>query len=108
MNYRRTGRGDRRVFNTIARAANCIWGVDLATLTVFFHAPSTTAAPYTLTPEQLMWDSSTFELNRQDYRNRQIIQSHRKRSRNRRRRSRSPFHLRDSRPTSRCPDRLVR
>lgn len=66
------------VFNQIAQAGvgtnnPCIWGVDLPTLTVYLKPPDTTASPYILEPQQLAYDSSSFQLNRQDYRNRQII-----------------------------------
>ena len=32
------------VFNQIALAANCVWGIDLPTLTVYFKPPTTTAS----------------------------------------------------------------
>lgn len=61
------------IFDKIAQAANCIWDIDLATMTAYIQPPSTTAAPYTITPGQMQFGSATFNLNRQDYRNRQII-----------------------------------
>tara|TARA_R110000868_G_scaffold103483_3_gene285005 strand:+ start:5457 stop:8369 length:2913 start_codon:yes stop_codon:yes gene_type:complete len=61
------------VFNNLATAAGCIWGVDLATMTIYLKAPATTAAPFTLASSQVLWDSNEWLQERKDYRNRQII-----------------------------------
>lgn len=61
------------IFNQLASASTCTWGVDLATLTVYLKPISTTASPFTLQSNQVIWGSNKWSQNRQDYRNRQII-----------------------------------
>lgn len=62
------------VFDQIAQACQCVWDIDLPTLTVYLKPPSTTAAPYSIAPRQLLYDSVTWETNRADYRNWQALQ----------------------------------
>lgn len=61
------------VFDKLATAAGCIWGVDLATMSIYLKAPSTTAAPFTLASSQVLWETNEWLQERKDYRNRQII-----------------------------------
>lgn len=61
------------IFDQIATAAGCIWDIDLSTLTVYLQPPSTTPSPYALTSSQVMWSSNEWNVNSQDYRNRQIL-----------------------------------
>lgn len=61
------------IFGQLATAASCVWGIDLATLSVFLQPISASPSPYTLHTSQVLWDSNEWEQNRQDFRDRQII-----------------------------------
>lgn len=61
------------LFNQIAQLAECVWGIDLPTLSVYLHAPSVLPSPYTVMAEQVLYGSATWQQNRQDYRNFQAI-----------------------------------
>ncbi len=61
------------LFNQIAQLAQCVWGIDLPTLSVYLHAPSVLASPYTVMAEQVLYGSATWQQNRQDYRNFQAV-----------------------------------
>jgi hypothetical protein len=61
------------LFNQIAQLAECVWGIDLPTLSVYLHAPNVLASPYTVMAEQVLYGSATWQQNRQDYRNFQAV-----------------------------------
>ena len=61
------------MFEQLATTSEFIWGVNPSTQALFFQAPTTTAAPFTLTSNQSLWDSISNKIDGADYRNRQGI-----------------------------------
>ena len=59
-------------FDALATLAGLVWSVDPATSTLQFVAPSTTAAPITLTGDNTIWESMDWLWTRQNYRNMQV------------------------------------
>lgn len=62
------------IISNLATSSQFVWYVDPATQELEFHVPSLTTAPFSLVTEDINWDSMKWEQNRQDFRNRQIIQ----------------------------------
>jgi hypothetical protein len=60
-------------FEQLATTSEFIWGVNPQTQQLYFMAPTTTAAPFTLTSTQSLWDSISNKIDGADYRNRQGI-----------------------------------
>lgn len=61
------------IFDQLATAAGCIWGVDLANLSVFLQPESANPSPFTLQMSDVVWESNTYDVDRTNFRNRQII-----------------------------------
>ena len=68
-------KGDKlsEIFEQLATTSLFIWYVNGPTQQLFFEAPTTTAAPFTLTSNQSLWDSISNKVDGADYRNRQGI-----------------------------------
>jgi hypothetical protein len=62
------------VFDQVADLSGFIWYVDPATLTLNFHLPSSTAAPFTLVASDALFGSIEWDQTRQDYRNQHVVQ----------------------------------
>lgn len=62
------------VINDLATQCQFVTFVDPATQTLQFHTPSLTTAPITLASTDMLWDSYTWQQNRQDFRDQQVIQ----------------------------------
>lgn len=62
------------IISNLATSSQFVWYVDPATQQLEFHVPSLTSAPFTLATEDILWDSFRWEQNRQDFRDRQVIQ----------------------------------
>ena len=62
------------IISNLATSSQFVWYVDPATQELEFHVPSLTTAPFSLVTEDINWNSMKWEQNRQDFRNRQIIQ----------------------------------
>lgn len=62
-----------QIFDQLALTSEFIWGVDPQTATLYFCAPTTTAAPFTLNSSQALWDSISEKVDGADYRNRQGV-----------------------------------
>ena len=67
------GVGDKLsdLFTQLATTAEFTWGVNPNTVQLFFQAPSTIAAPFTLVSNDILWDTVNWKVRGQDYRNRQ-------------------------------------
>ena len=61
------------LFKKLATLASANWGIDLSTLTVYIKPPDTTAAPFAITPSQILFDSIKWNQDRTDFRTRQIV-----------------------------------
>lgn len=61
------------LFDQLATTSGFTWGVDPVTLTLFFCAPSSLAAPWTVSNDDVQWESVTWKQSGADYRNRQAI-----------------------------------
>jgi hypothetical protein len=62
------------IISNLATSSQFVWYVDTATQELEFHVPSLTSSPFSLVTEDINWASMKWEQNRQDFRNRQIIQ----------------------------------
>lgn len=62
------------IISNLATSSQFVWYVDPATQELEFHVPSLTAAPFALVTEDIQWDSMKWQQNRQDFRDRQVIQ----------------------------------
>lgn len=62
------------IISQLATASQFVWYVDPATQQLEFHVPSLTTAPFSLVTEDILWETMKWEQNRQDFRNRQIVQ----------------------------------
>jgi len=65
------------VIKQFAALSGFICGIDITTSplpSLYFNLPNTTPSPFTLASADLEWLSMEWEQNRQDYRNRQILQ----------------------------------
>lgn len=62
------------VISSLATGSQYITGVNPQTQQLYFCPPDTTGAPFELTSDQIQWESMQWSQNRQDYRNRQILQ----------------------------------
>lgn len=63
------------LFEQLATQSLYVWGVDPSSSEVYFHAPSAVAAPFELETSDLQFASFDLNLDRKDYRNRQLIQT---------------------------------
>ena len=61
-------------YNTLALDSNKIWGVDPATMTLYFRAPDAVASPWTMGNEDMVWETMDWKQSRADFRDRQVIQ----------------------------------
>lgn len=62
------------IISQLATSSQFVWYVDPATQQLEFHVPSLTTAPFSLVTQDINWDSMKWEQNRQDFRDRQIVQ----------------------------------
>ena len=62
------------ILSNLATSSQFVWYVDPATQQLEFHVPSLTSSPFSLVTEDIQWDSMKWEQNRQDFRDRQVIQ----------------------------------
>jgi len=60
------------LFQKLATLAQFITGVQMQDLTLYFQAPATTPAPFTL--QKFLWETGDWKQNRSDFRDRQLIQ----------------------------------
>lgn len=58
----------------LAALSQYVWGVTAATQELFFQPPGTTPSPVVLETDQIRWDTMRWSQNRQDFRNRQVVQ----------------------------------
>jgi hypothetical protein len=61
------------LFDQLAKRANFVWGVDPQTMQLFFHAPNAEPSPFTLTCDDVFWESCTWNVNGQDFRDWQAV-----------------------------------
>ena len=61
------------LFDKLATASQFVWGVDPATMSVYFRAPSIVPAPWVVTCDEGLWESWNWKENRQDFRDWQGI-----------------------------------
>jgi hypothetical protein len=61
------------VFSQLATTSQFTWGVDPTTLSLYFCAPSSQAAPFTISDGH--WGSVTLDIDASDYRNRQAVKA---------------------------------
>ena len=62
------------IISNLATSSQFVWFVDPATQKLQFHVPSLTTAPFSLVTQDILWETMKWEQNRQDFRDRQIIQ----------------------------------
>jgi hypothetical protein len=62
-----------KILDDLATTSQYVWGVDPQTQALYFRAPSTTAAPFSLANAQMRWESIRWRAKRHDYRNRQLL-----------------------------------
>jgi hypothetical protein len=61
------------LFTQLAVTSGYIWGVDPPTQSLYFMAPETVPAPFSLGSSGVMWDSINWDYDAADYRNRQAV-----------------------------------
>ncbi len=61
------------IFDELAKTSQFTWGVNPQTSQLFFETPSSIPAPFTLSNDQVLFDSVTWTLDGADYRNRQAV-----------------------------------
>jgi hypothetical protein len=63
------------VYTRLATLSQYIWGVNAQTSEVFFLPPTTTAAPFTVDSEDVLWEQMTLKPDLTDFRDRQIVKA---------------------------------
>lgn len=61
------------LFDQLATTSEFTWGVNPATQLLYFCLPTATAAPFTVTSTNVLWDSISQKFDNADYRNRQAV-----------------------------------
>ena len=61
-------------FTKLGNLANYIWGVDITTLEIFFTPPGASPSPFALEQTDVIWQELSYNDNRQDFRDREIIE----------------------------------
>ena len=61
-------------FATLALQSNTVWGVDPATMTLYFRAPDAVSAPWTMGAKDMVWETMKWKQSRSDFRSSQVIQ----------------------------------
>ena len=61
-------------FNSLALQSNKVWGVDPATMTLYFRAPDAVASPWTMGATDMIWETMDWKQSRSNFRDSQVIQ----------------------------------